>query len=368
MNLFDFNDFDELSARVQKCILCPRMCNVTKVLNRSAGSLSADLMFIGEAPGRLGADDSGIPFHGDKAGHNFEELLKFVGIDRSIIFVTNAVLCNPRDDEGNNSTPIRSEILNCSKYLQEQIDIINPKIVVTLGRVALESLNYISKHSLTLKDSVRTATKWYNRILIPFYHPGQRAMLHRSMANQRSDYQFLADTLKNLYKKPKAILVKPLTIEVSAIINYLFQKKDAYTYFALHKLFYLIEYKSALKYGYRLTNSYIIRQKDGPYCTELHIFKIKKSFPYLESKILSGNNMLLYRNPHDLFSGYEYDELELSLETKNLIDEVLIEHGNKANAALKRTVYFSRPMRNILVAERNNNVNLYNTPINFNNL
>ncbi|MGY4538655.1 uracil-DNA glycosylase family 4 [Mucilaginibacter sp. UYNi724] len=368
MDLFNFNDFDELSARVQQCDLCPRMCNVTKVLNRSAGSLNADLMFIGEAPGRLGADDSGIPFHGDKAGHNFEGLLKFVGIDRSIIFVTNAVLCNPRDDSGNNSTPIKSEILNCSKFLQEQVDVIKPKIVVTLGRVALESLNYISKHNLTLKGSVRTANKWYGRLLIPLYHPGQRAMLHRSLANQRSDYQFLADALKNLSKKPMVISAKPLTVDVSAIINYLFQKKDSYTYFALHKLFYLIEYKSALKYGHRLTNSYIIRQKDGPYCTELHIFKIKKSFPYLDSKILSGNNILLYKNSDDLFCRYEYDELELNLDTKNLIDEVLIEHGNKANAALKRTVYFSRPMRNILAAERDNNVNLYNTPINFNNL
>lgn len=368
MDLFNFNDFDELSARVQTCELCPRMCNVTKILNRSAGSLKADLMFIGEAPGRLGADDSGIPFHGDKAGHNFEELLKFVNIDRSIIFVTNAVLCNPRDESGNNSTPIKNEILNCSKFLQEQIDIINPKVIATLGRVALESLNHISKHNLTLKESVRTANKWYNRVLIPLYHPGQRAMLHRSMANQRSDYQFLSETLKNLSRKPKTTTSKQSTVDVSAIINYLFQKKNSYTYFALHKLFYLIEYKSAIKLGFRLTNSYIIRQKDGPYCTELHIFKIKKALSYLDSKVLSSNNILIYKNPNDLFSSYEYDDLELNLETKNIIDEVLAEHGDKGNAALKRTVYFSRPMRNILAAERDNKVNLYNTPINFINI
>ncbi|MBD1365494.1 uracil-DNA glycosylase [Mucilaginibacter sp. ZT4R22] len=366
MDLFNGNEFNILSENVQNCVLCPRMCNVQKILNRSAGFLNAELMFIGEAPGRLGADSSGIPFHGDKAGHNFEELLEFANINRSNIFVTNAVLCNPRDENGNNSTPTKTEIQNCSKFLEEQIKLVNPKIVVTLGGVALESLNYISKHDLTLRDSVRTANKWFDRLLIPLYHPGQRAMIHRSMANQRSDYQFIADTAKNFTKKKNKSYGTIVNVGVVAIINYLFEKKDSFTYFALHKLFYLIEYKSVLKFGFRLTNSYIVRQKDGPYCTELHILKIKKALSYLDSKVLSASNILIYKNASDLFSGNlngEYPELDK--DVKALIDEILLEHGNKSNAALKRTVYFSRPMRNILAAERDNNINLYNTPISF---
>src|SRR5687767_4808993 len=102
--------FDKLCSKVAACVLCPRMVHSQRVLNHSSGSLGAQIMFIGEAPGRLGADNSGIPFHGDKAGHNFEELLEFAKLDRSNIFVTNAVLCNPRDEDGNNSTPTKIEV------------------------------------------------------------------------------------------------------------------------------------------------------------------------------------------------------------------------------------------------------------------
>src|SRR5579872_1859340 len=110
---FDFlgPQFDDLVADVQACRVCPRMCNSRRVLSRSAGPLNAVIMFIGEAPGRLGADESGLPFHGDKAGHNFEALLRHVGLSRYDVFVTNAVLCNPRDTAGNNAPPSRQELL-----------------------------------------------------------------------------------------------------------------------------------------------------------------------------------------------------------------------------------------------------------------
>jgi uracil-DNA glycosylase len=72
---FNFVEFDSLCKEVQNCKLCPRMKGSQRVLNYSAGNLEAKIMFIGEAPGRLGADESGIPFHGDKAGNNFEILI-----------------------------------------------------------------------------------------------------------------------------------------------------------------------------------------------------------------------------------------------------------------------------------------------------
>src|SRR5438128_2012162 len=95
--------FNNLCKEVQSCKLCPRMNNSLRVLNHSVGSLNAKIMFIGEAPGRLGADDSGIPFHGDKSGHNFEELLEFANLNRGDLYITNSVLCNPKDEKGNNS-------------------------------------------------------------------------------------------------------------------------------------------------------------------------------------------------------------------------------------------------------------------------
>jgi uracil-DNA glycosylase family 4 len=367
MKLFETNEFDELCTSVQKCNRCARMCDSQRVLNRSGGALDAEIMFIGEAPGRLGADSSGIPFHGDKSGHNFEELLEFANLSRSTIFVTNAILCNPRDENGNNSTPSKSEMQNCAEYLKKQIELINPKIIVTLGAVALESTRFISNHSLTLKENVRTSNKWFGRILIPCYHPGQRAMIHRSMANQRSDYQFISDSLRKMIAPSKNKSISKVGLNVSLIIDYLFHKKSSYTYFALHKLFYLIEYKSAEKFGQRLTNSYIIRQKDGPYCTELHLLKLKKALPYIGSRNLSTTNILLYKMPQQLFDERLIDQYEIDDEIKLLIDKIIDEHGNKSNAALKRTVYFTRPMRNILMAENDTKLNLYNTPILFNN-
>lgn len=106
-----------------------------------------------------------------------------MGISRYDCFITNAVLCNPKDEKGNNATPSRQEVANCSGFLKAQIDLIRPKIVVTLGNQALQALKLIEPHDCELAKDVRKARSWYGRILLPFYHPGQRAMLHRSFLN-----------------------------------------------------------------------------------------------------------------------------------------------------------------------------------------
>src|SRR5690606_31771180 len=134
-------------------------------------------------------DDTSIPFHGDRAGENFEKLIAQVGISRYDCFITNAVLCNPKDEKGNNATPSRQEIENCSGFLRAQIDLIDPKIIVTLGGQALQALKLIEAHPYELSEDVRKARHWMNRILIPLYHPGQRAMIHRSFLNQLADYK-----------------------------------------------------------------------------------------------------------------------------------------------------------------------------------
>ncbi|WPQ36580.1 uracil-DNA glycosylase [Achromobacter xylosoxidans] len=165
-------------------------------------------MFVGEAPGRLGADDSQLPFHGDKSGHNFESLIAQVGISRYEVFVTNAVLCNPKDERGNNSTPNSGEITNCMPFLKETIEILDPSIIVTLGAVALKACGELEGYSFSLREKVRTVNAWMGRKLIPVYHPGQRAMVHRSFANQLSDYQFVAENLRSLISLEKRLLTQ----------------------------------------------------------------------------------------------------------------------------------------------------------------
>src|SRR5205809_5938291 len=142
--------FGKLIQEVRACTRCERMCNSARVLNYSAGNLSAELFFIGEAPGRLGADETEVPFHGDTSGRNFEDLLTFAGISRNDVFVTNAVLCNPKDEDGNNSTPTLAEAANCHPFLRRQIELVNPKIVVTLGNTALRALAGIEQHGFSL--------------------------------------------------------------------------------------------------------------------------------------------------------------------------------------------------------------------------
>ena len=302
----DFHHFINLVNEVQVCKKCPRMLDSARVLSESAGNLNADLMFIGEAPGRLGADQTLIPFHGDTSGHNFEDLLDFSGISRSDIYITNAALCNPKNEEGKNATPKLSEIRNCSNFLKRQIHLVNPHIIVTLGGVALNALSEIEKHNLILRDDIRTINEWYGRKLIPLYHPGQRAVLHRSKANQRSDFQYVAEQFSRLYKSTRKPRRMGTRNDVLSLCRYILLKRGRISYFELHKLAYLSEYLHVKKYETRLTCGYYIRQKDGPYCTDLHISRITKADPDIS---VTKRNKKLYLdiNPQSamLFDGVE---------------------------------------------------------------
>lgn len=333
------------------------MNDSARILGLSSGDLSAKLMFIGEAPGRLGADATGIPFHGDKAGDNFEELLDFVGISRENVYITNAVLCNPKDENGNNASPNSDEITNCSKYLQYQIDLINPSLVVTLGANALKSSALIQAHDLTLKNNVRTIHKWYGRKLIPLYHPGQRAMIHRSFANQRSDYKFVADHLNKIgipprkqYGHTKETVAHATKILLNGI--------PELSYFSLHKILYLIEWAYLSTYGERLTGANFIRQKDGPYCTDLQITKLKNAIPSLQIRN-KGSKIYISLPPMDLFA--EQPCLDSALV--NFIEDKLSNLKGASESELKTKAYLTKPMKHILRQEKHNSINFYNAPI-----
>jgi uracil-DNA glycosylase family 4 len=334
------------------------MAQSQRVLSRAIGPLNAPLIFIGEAPGRLGADGTGIPFHGDKAGLNFENLLEQVGLTRNAVVVTNAVLCNPRSSLGTNATPNRQEILNCNTHLKTQIEIIKPKIVVTLGATALRALQFIEPHGLELSSAVRKIFRWYNRWLIPLYHPGQRAMLHRSFANQLSDYQFVAEQLERL-NSPTPRRSSTLRMEVLAIVEHILLSLPQVSYFGLHKLVYLSELASLKNTDKRLTNSYIIRQKDGPYCTDLHIAKLKRAFNGLVIRN-TRNGIILKMQNLDLFSAPVYP---LNRKCEPILGEILERYGRLSDRELKRIAYMSQPMRRILRAERLHGANFFNAPI-----
>jgi len=171
------------------------MSDLPAILSSKNGSIYADLIFVAEAPGRLGSGRTGIPFHGDRSGDNFELLLNYVNIKRNNIFITNAVLCNPLKD-GNNRRPTIKEINNCIPFLEKLITIISPKIISTVGGVGLEAINRIFKTRYKLADVVATPLPIGQFILFPLYHPSPRVIhTKRSLDQQKSDFKKLFSSL-----------------------------------------------------------------------------------------------------------------------------------------------------------------------------
>ena len=172
------------------------MADQSAVLSAANGSVNAKLFFVAEAPGRFGAGRTGIPFCGDRSGDNFEELLAHIGLKRSEVFITNAVLCNPLKD-GNNSRPTAAEIRNCSYFLQETLNLARPKVVVTLGAVGLEAVNRLTGSNFRLKDAVAQPQELENFVLLPCYHPSPRVTnWQRPMSQQKRDFRKILDLLR----------------------------------------------------------------------------------------------------------------------------------------------------------------------------
>ena len=152
--------FAELVAEAANCTRCPAMCGRAAVLSELNGPVDARVMFIGEAPGRKGADQTRIPFSGDQSGKNFEGFLAAASLQRTEIFITSAALCNPRGASGANRRPTTQELRNCSAFLRRTIELVNPEIIVTLGGVALEALKRLQDHPFTLRGDGAKVRQW----------------------------------------------------------------------------------------------------------------------------------------------------------------------------------------------------------------
>jgi uracil-DNA glycosylase family 4 len=175
------------------------MCDRSAVLSELNGPLAARIMFIGEAPGRKGADQTQVPFSGDQSGKNFDRFLGSIGLRREDIFITSAALCNPRTESGANRKPSRTELKNCSEFLLRTFALGDPAIVITLGSVALEAIKAIQPHSLILKESAAKIHEWNGRVLVPIYHPSPQVLAsHRREQEQLADYQVIARALRTV--------------------------------------------------------------------------------------------------------------------------------------------------------------------------
>jgi len=189
-------EFLKLAAKAQNCRACEAMCDKTAVLSELNGSLDPKVFFVAEAPGRQGADRTRRPFSGDKSGANFQILLDSIGLTREEIFITNTVLCSPRSSTGANRKPSKREIKNCADFLEKTINLIDPKIIVTLGSVALEALKTIEYHQIILRTDAGKIFRWQTRWLVPLYHPSPQVVAsHRRLPEQLEDFTAVAEAI-----------------------------------------------------------------------------------------------------------------------------------------------------------------------------
>ena len=169
----------ELSEQVASCQLCEIAKSRTRVVP-GEGAGDAEIMFIGEAPG-WHEDQQGRPFVGP-AGQFLDKLINSIDLKREQVYITNIIKCRPPT----NRDPLPLEIQNCHPWLERQIELIHPKIIVTLGRYSMAMFfpgKIISKiHG--------TAQKRDNVIYYAMYHPA--AALHQQSLRQTIE----ADMLK----------------------------------------------------------------------------------------------------------------------------------------------------------------------------
>jgi uracil-DNA glycosylase len=195
--------FLELVAAVQACRRCPAMEGRRRVLGEANGRPEARVLFIAEAPGRLGAERTGVPMTSDQTGRRFSRMLALAGLARDEVFITNAALCNPQSPDGRNRAPSRRELDNCAGWLVTQLALVRAPVVVTLGAVALAALDRIARHGLTLRADAGRAVAWQGRMLVPLYHPSPRAGLSRSYARQDEDVRRLGQIARDLSPQPE---------------------------------------------------------------------------------------------------------------------------------------------------------------------
>ncbi len=186
----------KLEERIRNCRKCPLGELRTNAVPGS-GSYYAKVMFVGEAPGYW-EDQKGLPFVG-RAGKVLDELLSEIGLSRDEVYITNIVKCRPPE----NRDPTEEEIKACSPYLDRQIDIIRPKVIVPLGRHSMRYIltkfgfepEPISKiHGKTFE----TRTLFGKLVIMPMYHPAAALYKPPIREELRKDFVKLAKLLEEI--------------------------------------------------------------------------------------------------------------------------------------------------------------------------
>ena len=171
---------NDIKDQILKDKVCVTLANQATQLVFGEGSLDADIVFIGEAPGK-NEDMKGIPFIG-AAGKFLEQMLDMIGMKREDVYITNIVKYRPP----NNRDPLPEEKTAFLPYLQAQLDVIQPKMIVTLGRHSMNCL----LPDLQISQVHGQPKRYKGRVILPLFHPAaalyngsMRALLQEDFSN-----------------------------------------------------------------------------------------------------------------------------------------------------------------------------------------
>jgi DNA polymerase len=184
---------EELKAVWQQamgCQRCPQLASTRTTVVFGSGHADADLMFVGEAPG-ANEDKQGLPFVG-QAGRLLDTLLEEIGLTRSDVFVANTLKCRPPG----NRDPLPQEIDACQDYLFRQLELIEPRVVCTLGNFAtkllrgdMTGITRLHGHEEVRRIGPRTVR------LYPIFHPAAALYTPSMLATLRQDFARLPELL-----------------------------------------------------------------------------------------------------------------------------------------------------------------------------
>ncbi|HEX5222981.1 MAG TPA: uracil-DNA glycosylase [Verrucomicrobiae bacterium] len=186
--------FAELRARAIACLKCSHLASSRKTVVFGVGNPDADLMFVGEAPG-ADEDEQGEPFVG-KAGQLLTKIIETMGLQRGDVYIANILKCRP-DTPGQtagNRKPTPEEMATCIPFLHEQIDLVQPKVLVALGATAVEGLLGKTVGITKLRGNWKT---YRNIPLMPTYHPAY-LLRNQAMSEKRRVWEDMLQVMEKL--------------------------------------------------------------------------------------------------------------------------------------------------------------------------
>ncbi len=179
-----------LLAQTRGCTRCAELAATRKSVVFGAGNADANLMFVGEAPG-ASEDEQGLPFVG-AAGKLLNKLLGEIGMERQDVFICNVLKCRPPG----NRDPQPAEIENCREYLYRQVELIEPRVICTLGNFSTKLLREDPTGITRLHGRAEVLAVGRRAVrLYPIFHPAAALYTPRMLETLREDFQRLPELL-----------------------------------------------------------------------------------------------------------------------------------------------------------------------------